>query len=851
MKNSNQLGNLPSLQNGKPVLRNTPLDRIQSKILYSFKQFLGSDNAFQHFVGHPNFQHQSNILQQKQTYPNQIFNNLQQMNQISGQPTQKGYNNNMFHNQENLVTFQDPNEYTLGGTSYNNNQDYYSGEQNNMPIQNQYQYDSNSQFSQQPYEINNLEADQLNHQFSQNLSLNELPQSSRAQTARGSNNNQTFRSSVTHNQSVSNNEEVDEIKKRLKELFNYYSSFGDRLNVSNLKSSKFHKMMQDAEIFSMNQSQSSQMDKKKLDLIFCQVNKHKPNMTFENFLQSLTKIAEYKFQEMNKIDGLQELINNYLVPLAEKVSAQKLFISKEHLFDIEFDELVSILVKNVGSVLLEVYYIYFQHEIRANEAEDKTKKINEKQVFEFLRDFDICPTLINKGIAYKIFLQCYDSPLPVYHSTGCDLIEQGNQQISQKTIGRFFTFLKFIDFLKQNIEKKQNHDIYEMEKQVQPKFPSLIEQIIEEYSDRLQRIFQYYCLYGEPLNNSKLKSSKFIKLLKDSNILVKGVLTSPSDESQSFRDRTQDGSGYSQVYGISQIEADLIFKKLTSSYNQPKSKVAVQPQQKRMDFEQFVRSLIHIGQKMYGTQSNDPKVTFDVLLESNVTFAEAIIQQNDKGGLNSQQHISQLMEILRDEQIIEILSCVHKSILPYYQYYSNQKGYLNFDGFSKFCHDFGIFPDILNKSKIMRFFSTLSSFYQSTNGGSPSENVSRSYNTSFIQNQSICEPQNSKDVIDEHLFVEALALTALEISYKDPQPREAEKIIILMERMNHSEGPAKVQRSSGRTRFGSGENNDLLFVIRQSFPQYFKKHSQSQIELQSYNNDDFYTFDQLLEARQY
>lgn len=66
------------------------------------------------------------------------------------------------------------------------------------------------------------------------------------------------------------------------------------------------------------------------------------------------------------------------------------------------------------------------------------------------------------------------------------------------------------------------------------------------------------------------------------------------------------------------------------------------------------------------------------------------------------------MEILKDEYMIEILSCVHKTILPYYQFYANQKGYMNFDGFSKFCLDFGIFPDILNKSKIMRFFSTLS-----------------------------------------------------------------------------------------------------------------------------------------------
>lgn len=33
---------------------------------------------------------------------------------------------------------------------------------------------------------------------------------------------------------------------------------------------------------------------------------------------------------------------------------------------------------------------------------------------------------------------------------------------------------------------------------------------------------------------------------------------------------------------------------------------------------------------------------------------------------------------------------------------------------------------------------------------------------------SLTEPSNNKDVIDEHLFVEALALTALEISYRDP-----------------------------------------------------------------------------------
>lgn len=86
--------------------------------------------------------------------------------------------------------------------------------------------------------------------------------------------------------------DLDEVKRRLREIFNYYSSFGDRLNTTNLKSSKFHKMMQDALITT---EQSTLMEKKRLDLIFCQVNKHKSHMSFESFLQTLTKLAEYKY----------------------------------------------------------------------------------------------------------------------------------------------------------------------------------------------------------------------------------------------------------------------------------------------------------------------------------------------------------------------------------------------------------------------------------------------------------------------------------------------------------------------------------------------------------------------------
>ena len=64
-----------------------------------------------------------------------------------------------------------------------------------------------------------------------------------------------------------------------------------------------------------------------------------------------------------------------------------------------------------------------------------------------MRDFDICPTLINKGIAYKLFLTSYDNPFPIYNTTGLEIIESTNSIVSPKNNGRFFTFFKFIEFI--------------------------------------------------------------------------------------------------------------------------------------------------------------------------------------------------------------------------------------------------------------------------------------------------------------------------------------------------------------------------------------------------------------------
>lgn len=62
--------------------------------------------------------------------------------------------------------------------------------------------------------------------------------------------------------------------------------------------------------------------KKRLDLIFCSVNRNKSNMDFEHFLQSLVKVAEAKFPGEHPSLCLKALMANHMLPLASRL-AQK------------------------------------------------------------------------------------------------------------------------------------------------------------------------------------------------------------------------------------------------------------------------------------------------------------------------------------------------------------------------------------------------------------------------------------------------------------------------------------------------------------------------------------------------
>lgn len=101
-----------------------------------------------------------------------------------------------------------------------------------------------------------------------------------------------------------------------------------------------------------------------------------------------------------------------------------------------------------------------------------------------------------------------------------------------------------------------------------------------------------------------------------------------------------------------------------------------------------------------------------------------------------------------------MLGKLKKSLHPYFIYYCKDGDMMNFEQFLKFCREFEIFPQILPRTKLMELFYNLASLY-------PLLLKERNPSLSVIQNTNFEEMENP--LIDENLFVEAIALCASEI----------------------------------------------------------------------------------------
>jgi hypothetical protein len=237
---------------------------------------------------------------------------------------------------------------------------------------------------------------------------------------------------TTINQKSYDNRE--DIKQMLKKVFFFYVSFGDRLNSTALKGNKLHKMMHDAYIIDEN------LTKKILDLLFCKHSKHKPSITFDQFLSLLVNIAAVKYPKVESRDAFLELFHSSIRPLYNNLYRET---------DIgEFDvhtkepmdpELVTLLHGNIP-VMTKIYRHYFDIEYQKYGAKE-TRQKSEKAIIQLLKDFDICPILMNVSTAYNLFQEIVDThKSDLTYNPTCRFVLDRDE-------GKDFTLSKFLIFI--------------------------------------------------------------------------------------------------------------------------------------------------------------------------------------------------------------------------------------------------------------------------------------------------------------------------------------------------------------------------------------------------------------------
>lgn len=135
-------------------------------------------------------------------------------------------------------------------------------------------------------------------------------------------------------------------------------------------------------------------------------------MSFDLFLETLTKVAILKSKTATPGDALQSLLSKHMVPLHTRI-----FGAVTNILDIKYDKMVALILSNASTILMKIYCIFFQQEIKGFEKgvsiEDIWKQ-NEKSLFMLLKQFDICPNLLSKSAVHNAYLHTKKQAMPIY-----------------------------------------------------------------------------------------------------------------------------------------------------------------------------------------------------------------------------------------------------------------------------------------------------------------------------------------------------------------------------------------------------------------------------------------------------
>ena len=711
------------------------------------------------------------------------------------------------------------------------------------------------------------------------------------------------------NISVEQNENNNYISK-LKEIFEYYCQYGERLNSRILKSHGFIKLFRESGLM------DKRLDTTRLEIIYKSINKNN-QMNFDQFLNSLIKIASYKYNLTEKKDiknATQKIILEYLYPLNYKYvknnnifqsnnlnnNDNNIINSSEELNNLTFENIIytdafkQILIQ-VVPILFDIYRSYFTNEISISDNLTYIKKESMKNYFTLIKNFEIIPYLLSNSTCYQIYKyenndkkadESIQNNQNFYFeiSQKIDFLNMNTYEHSNKNIfGKYFIFFKFIralirmsqltfdkiynsninfnekltpeemfilflqkieqsegfgnftkinnsshnyktsniipphfriEFLtkKEKINEEKNNDnnniidieinanyeeIIDINQNLEAYEPKYINYINEVYGKGLLNLYKTIVNFGDQFNFQYMKSKAFYKFLSDSNLI--------KNKRNNFGIKLND-------IDIFFIKMCLLMKNNKKNISKKKNKNinnnTVNVSYGEIDYLTFIISIEILSRYLFSNLTI--KQAIDKLITEYILKSNELIKNNKINDL--EQKIENLKQLQNDEEIISFLQVIHKAFYPLFSFYTKDNdGLMSLHSFMKFTKDFEIFPYLIGKAKLNSLFNAIAQY------------------SSFTK--------KNEYFIEHSLFVDLIALMALEMVYPEPEPSPVEKMLIFIEKISQSGGLGKMVMRTGNNRIANCAN--FIDVFKEIYPGYFGENEEN---YEVNDKDDFASF---------
>ena len=669
------------------------------------------------------------------------------------------------------------------------------------------------------------------------------------------------------------NNELNEIIYRLKEIFEYYCSYGERLNTNILKSHKFIKLFKESGI------KDNIVNQTRLELIYKSENKYNC-MNFEQFLNALMKVAEYKYPnysspiELKK--NLKQMIKENILPLYDliingnfestfnnSILSSTIVQQLDNIDNILYSNICEEILTSIVPILFEIYKIYFPHEISISDNIDYIKNNSIKQYYEFIKDFDITPGLLSKSVSYQIYKSeianensdisisnnknFYQNILKYLDIDSILKYEPNNPNI----LGQHFIFLKFI----RSLIKMSQIAFAKLENSINLETSIKKEEMIIMFFQKIELSEGFTNMQKKTNKTHNDKQTVIIQqdLLDKINIELNGEINEETNNNKStFQSNLKNFENYEPEYSnyINEIYGNHllnIFKGMCNFGDQFNYK-----NMKSKSFMKFLKDsgLIKLKENNnFGLEMNLIDTLFIklCLLNSNIKTNE---KENTINTVNNSKAFIDFDTFLIGIEIISriiypnleikdaIDKIINENIIP------NNINNINIEKIREIDEKIDNLKELQNSEDFIQILeithkaiTPIFNYYsKDTNNYMTRENflkfckdyeifpslMSQSKLNGFFigisQYSQIYD--NNNILIEQSLFIDLLTLIALDIIYPQPEPNPVEKILVLMEKIAQSNGNNLRVIKTGNNRIG--DSYEFLEEFRKYYPEYFE-----------------------------